>query len=138
MFDRKTYSDMRRAGFSVGVSKNKIAQAMLEILLQLPSGTTNLKDTVIAHLGPMGQMTTTRDLNDAWNKTKKKAAKTNPEKFLLDGRNVLHWNDGTVKLLDKKVSTANFKKLNELAEIENCNVNTMVSKLIKNYKKQNC
>ncbi len=138
MFDRKMYSDMRRAGFSVGVSKNKIAQAMLEILLQLPSGTTNLKDTVIFHLGQLGQMTTTRDLNDVWNKTKKRAEKTNPEKFLLDGRNVLHWNDGTVKVLDKNISAANFKKLNELAETENCNVNTIVLKLIKNYKKQNC
>lgn len=137
MFDRKTYTDVRRAGFPVGISKNKISQAMLEILLQLPSGTTNLKENIIYRLGQLGQMTTTRDLNDAWNKTKKKAAKTNPEKFLLDGRNVLHWNDETVKVFDKNISAANFKKLNELAEIENCNVNTIVSKLIKNYKKKN-
>jgi hypothetical protein len=40
-------------------------------------------------------------------------------------------------VLDKNISAANFKNLNELAEIENCNVNAMVSKLIKNYKKKN-
>ena len=38
-------------------------------------------------------------------------------------------------LLDKKISAANFKKLNELADTENCNVNALVSKLISIYKK---
>jgi hypothetical protein len=80
-------------------------------------------------------MSTSRDINAAWNETKKKAAKLYPDKFLLDGRNVLHWNDGKVKVLDKKISSANFKKLNELADTENCNVNALVSKLISIYKK---
>ena len=135
MFDRKTYSQMRRAGLGVGVSKEKVKQAMVEILLQLPEGTTNLKETVIHHLGQYGQMTSVRDLNTIWNQAKKKAAKSNPEKFILDGRNVLRWNDGSVKVLDKKISSANFKKLNELAESEGCSVNAVVSKLIKTYKK---
>ena len=135
MFDRKTYSQMRRAGLGVGVSKEKVKQAMVEILLQLPEGTTNLKETVIHHLGQYGQMTSVRDLNTIWNQAKKKVAKSNPEKFILDGRNVLRWNDGSVKVLDKKISSANFKKLNELAESEGCSVNAVVSKLIKTYKK---
>jgi len=63
MFDRKTYSQMRRAGFGLGVSKEKLKQAMVEILLQLPEGTSNLKETVIYHLGQYGQMTPVRDLN---------------------------------------------------------------------------
>ena len=66
-------------------------------------------------------MSTTRDINAAWNETKKKAAKLHPDKFILDGRNVLHWNDGSVKVLDKEISSANYKKLNELADTENCN-----------------
>ncbi|KPA14037.1 hypothetical protein MHK_005768 [Candidatus Magnetomorum sp. HK-1] len=135
MFDRKTYSQMRRAGFGVGVSKEKVKQAMVEILLQLPKGTTNLKETVIYNLGQYGQMTPVRDLNTIWNQAKKKVAKSNPEKFILDGRNALHWNDGSVNVLDKKISSANFKKLNELAESEGCSVNAVVSKLIKTYKK---
>jgi len=37
--------------------------------------------------------------------------------------------------LDKKISLANFKQLNELARIENCSVDQLISKLLKNYKK---
>ncbi len=107
---------------------------MVEILLQLPVGTSNLKETVIYHLGQYGQMTSLRDLNTIWNQVKRKVAKSNPEKFLLDGRNALHWRDGSIKVLDKKISPANFKKLNELADSEDCSVNAIVSNLIKTYK----
>jgi hypothetical protein len=56
MFDRRMFAEMRRAGMGVGVSKSKLAQAMLEILAPLPSGTADLKDTVVARLGLLGQM----------------------------------------------------------------------------------
>ena len=135
MFNKKMFGDMRRAGMTVGLSKGKISKAMLEILVQLPTGTTHLKETVVANLGLLGNMSATRDINAAWNEAKKKAAKEYPEKFILDGRKVLHWNDGSVKILDKKISSVNFKKLNDLAEIENCSVNQLISKLLKNYQK---
>lgn len=135
MFSKKMFGNMRRAGMTVGLSKGKISKAMLEILVQLPTGTTHLKETVVANLGLLGHMSATRDLNAAWNEAKKKAAKEYPEKFILDGRKVLHWNDGSVKILDKKISSVNFKKLNDLAEIENCSVNQLISKLLKNYQK---
>lgn len=135
MFSRNIFSEMRRAGMGVGVSKTKLAQAMLEILLQLPKGTTNLKETIVGHLGLLGQMSPTRDINAAWNDAKKRAAREYPEEFVLDDRKVLHWNDGSVKIIDKKISPANFKKLNELAEKEDCAVNEMVSKLIRYYQK---
>ena len=136
MFDRRMFAEMRRAGMDVGLSKSKLSQAMLEILVQLPSGTKDLKETVVAQLGLLGQMSATRDVNAAWNDAKKKAAKKDPDKFLLDGRGVLHWNDGSKKVLDKNLSAANVKKLNELAEAENCSVNQIVSKLIRLYQKQ--
>lgn len=135
MFNKKMFGDMRRAGMTVGLSKGKISKAMLEILVQLPTGTTHLKETVVANLGLLGNMSATRDINAAWNEAKKKAAKEYPEKFILDGRKVLHWNDGSVKILDKKISSVNFKKLNDLTEIENCSVNQLISKLLKNYQK---
>jgi hypothetical protein len=135
MFNKKMFGDMRRAGMTVGLSKGKISKAMLEILVQLPTGTTHLKETVVANLGLLGNMSATRDINAAWNEAKKKAAKEYPEKFILDGRKVLHWDDGSVKILDKKISSVNFKKLNDLAKIENCSVNQLISKLIKNYQK---
>ena len=135
MFNKKMFGDMRRAGMTVGLSKGKISKAMLEILVQLPTGTTHLKETVVANLGLLGNMSATRDINAAWNEAKKKAAKEYPEKFILDGRKVLHWNDGSVKILDKKISSVNFKKLNDLTAIENCSVNQLISKLLKNYQK---
>ncbi|MCK4486903.1 MAG: hypothetical protein KAU38_09100 [Desulfobacterales bacterium] len=135
MFDRKTYAQMRRGGMGVGISKAKLSQAMLEILVQLPEGTTNLKETIVANMGLLGQMSATRDINEAWNQTKRKAAKEYPDKFILDDRKILRWNDSSVKDLDKKISTPNFEKLNELAEIENCSVNKLISKLIKCYQK---
>ena len=117
------------------LSKGRISKMMLDILLEFPSGAKNLKDNVTLRLGIIGQMSTTRDINAAWNETKKKAAKLYPDKFILDGRNVLHWNDGSVKVLDKNISSTNYKKLNELADTENCKVNAMVSGLISYYKK---
>jgi hypothetical protein len=135
MFSKKMFGDMRRAGMTVGLSKGKISKAMLEVLVQLPTGTTHLKEIVVANLGLLGHMSATRDINAAWNEAKKKAVKEYPEKFILDGRKVLHWNDGSVKILDKKISSVNFKKLNDLSEIENCSVNQLISKLLKNYQK---
>ena len=117
------------------LSKNRITKIMLERLLELPDGAKNLKENVTLRLGMVGQLSSSREINAAWNETKKKAAKLHPDKFILDGRGVLHWDDGSVKILDKKISSANFKKLNELAETESCNVNSMVSRLISSYKK---
>ena len=117
------------------LSKNRITKMMLERLLELPEGAKHLKENVTLRLGMVGQLSSSREINAAWNETKKKAAKLHPDKFILDGRGVLHWNDGSLKILDKKISSANFKKLNELAETESCNVNSMVSRLISSYKK---
>jgi hypothetical protein len=119
------------------LSKGRLTKMMLEQLLELPNRSKNLKDNVTIRLGMIGQLSTTREINAAWDDTKKKAAKLHPDKFVLDDRGVLHWNDGSVKLLDKTISSANFKKLNELANIEKCNVNSMISKLITYYKKNN-
>jgi len=137
MFDRKTYSQMRRAGFGlgIGISKEKLKQAMAEILLQLPEGTSNLKETVIYHLGQYGQMTPIRELNDAGVKQKERLQNQIQKNSYLYGRNALHWNDGSISVLDKKISQANYKKLNELADSEGCSVNAIVSKLIKTYRK---
>ena len=117
------------------LSKGRLSKMMLEKLLDFPFGIKNLKENVTFRLGMIGQLSTSRDINAAWNETKKKAAKLYPDKFILDGRSVLHWNDGNVKIMDKSISSANYKKLNELAKVEDRTVNSLVSKLISNYKK---
>lgn len=117
------------------LSKGRMSKMMLERLLELPDGTEHLKENVTLRLGFVGQLSSTREISAAWNETKKKAAKHYPDRFLLDGRGMLCWNDGSVRILDKKISAANYKKLNDLADSENCNVNSLVSKLISYYKK---
>ncbi len=135
MFSKSFFGNMSRAGFGPGISKAKLSNIMLEILLQLPVGTKKLKDNILYNMGLTGQMSTTRDINEAWTQTKKKAAKLCPEKFILDNRNTLNWNDSSKKALDKDISLINFKKLNKLAENENCNVNQLISKIINYYEK---
>jgi hypothetical protein len=119
------------------LSKGRLANMMLERLLELPNGAKNLKDNIVLRLGMIGQLSSSREINAAWNETKNKAAKLHPDKFIVDDRGVLHWNDGSIKLLDKSISNANFRKLNELASAEKCDVNSLVSKLISFYKKNN-
>ena len=118
------------------LSKNRLSKMMLDILVELPPGSAKLKEQVVARLELVGRMSATRDINDAWNQTKKSAAKLHADKFILDERNVLHWNDGSTNSLDKSISTANFKKLNDLADMENCSVDKMVYKLIRLYNKE--
>ena len=49
------------------LSKGKMSKIMLEILLQLPDGTTRLKETIVANMGLVSYMSSTRDINEAWN-----------------------------------------------------------------------
>lgn len=118
------------------LSTGRLANMMLDKLINLTPGTKKLKDNVILELGNIAFLTSKRDINAAWEVAKKKAAKNHSDIFILDGRKVLYWNDGSVKILDKKITNANFEKLNELAAKEDCNVNSMVSKLIILYKKK--
>lgn len=129
------FSQFKRSDLSTGISKNKLTKMMVEILLQLPEGSTKLKDRVVANMGIIDQVSTTRDINDAWNSAKKIAAKEYPERFILDDRNIIHWNDSSIKVLDKNISALNFKKLNELAESEGRSVNELISILIREHKK---
>jgi hypothetical protein len=135
MFDRRMFADMKRAGFDVGVSKTKLAQAMLEVLAQLPGECEPAKEIVVARLGMVGQMSATRDVNAAWNDAKKAAARRYPDRFVLDSRKVLRRNDGSIQVLDKSISTDTFRKLNEQAAAEGCSVNQFVSRLVREHQR---
>lgn len=77
MLDRRMFADMRRAG-----SKPQIVKAMLEVLAQLPGDCEPRKETVVASLGMLGQMSATRDVNAAWNEAKKTAARQYPDRYV--------------------------------------------------------
>lgn len=137
MFDRRFLAGARAAGLGIGLSKAKLTEAMLDILVQLPVGTTGLKEVIVEHLGPMGALSATRDINDAWTQVKKKAAKLYPDRFILRDNRLL-WNDGSAgePTADTQISRANFVKLNDLAAAEGCSVNALVGRLIKIYQER--
>lgn len=68
---RDYFAQVRRAGFDIGVSTGKLAKAMVEVLSQLPAEATLTKEAVVEHLGLLGQMSKTRDINAAWNSAKR-------------------------------------------------------------------
>jgi hypothetical protein len=68
---RGFFAEMRRAGLGTGVPAAKLAKAMVEVLVQLPTGVTPSKEAVVRHLGLLGQMSKTRDLDAAWNNAKR-------------------------------------------------------------------
>jgi len=116
------------------LSKGRLANMMLDRLSGVSKGADNIKEIALSSLGNIRLFSSQREVNAAWDEMKKKAIKKYPEKFILDDRGVLRWNDGTVKKLDKKITLSNYKKLNALAEKEKISVDKMISKLIKNYK----
>ncbi len=75
-----------QSGFKIGISTNKRSKMMVDVLLQLPQGATNLKQTVVARMGLIGQVSTTRDLTAAWDKAKRQVSQEYPEKFILEGK----------------------------------------------------
>lgn len=129
------FGDMRRAGYHVGLSKTQLKQEMYDILLQIPVGTKEIKEVIVFNLGIYGQMAATRDINEAWTAIKKKAAKEYPEKFDLDQRGSLIWNDVSKPTINRKVSAKILTKLIKLAEEEGCDVDEILLKMIVNYRK---
>ena len=75
---RGYFAEVRRAGFDIGVSTGKLAKAMVEVLLQLPPEATPSKEVVVQHLGLLGQMSKTRDINAAWSAAKRQVAREQP------------------------------------------------------------
>jgi hypothetical protein len=76
---RGYFAQVRRAGFDIGVSAGKLTKAMVEVLSQLPSEATPSKDVVVPHLGLLGQMSRTRDVNAAWNAAKRQIVRERPD-----------------------------------------------------------
>ena len=78
---RGYFAQIRRAGFDLGVSSGKLTKAMVEVLLQLPPEATPSKEVVVQHLGLLGQMSKTRDINAAWNSAKRQIVREYPDRF---------------------------------------------------------
>lgn len=132
---RKSYfAQVRRAGFDIGLSAGKLTKAMIEVLLQLPPEVKPAKDIVVQHLGLLGQMSKTRDINSAWTSAKRQIAREHPDKFCLVGK-VLRWASDVKDRPREKLSAAGHRKLATLAAKEGVAPDKMLSCLISAWRK---
>ena len=131
---RGYFAQIRRAGFGTGVSSGKLTKAMVEVLSQLPSEATPSKDVVVPHLGLLGQMSRTRDVNAAWNAAKRQIVRERPDRFCLDGK-VLRWASDMEERPREKLSTAGQRKLAALAAREGRTPDELLGRLISAWRK---
>ena len=133
---RGYFAQMRRGGFDIGVSAGKLTQAMVEVLSQLPPEVTPSKEVVVQHLGLLGQMSKTRDINASWNSAKRQVVRDQPDRFCLDGK-VLRWASAMEDRPRQKLSTAGHRKLATLAAKEGMTPDELLSRLISSWRSAN-
>ena len=126
---RGYFAQVRRAGFDIGLSAGKLTKAMVEVLSQLPREATPSKEVVVQHLGLLGQMTKTRDINAAWNSAKRQIAREHPDRFHLDGK-VLRWASEMEGRPREKLSTTGHRALAALAAREGITPDELLRRLI--------
>ena len=127
------FAQVRRAGFDIGLSAGKLTKAMVEVLSQLPPEATPSKEAVVQHLGLLGQMSKTRDINAAWNSAKRQVLREHPDRFCLDGK-VLRWASAMEDRPREKLSTAGHRKLAALAAKEGLTPDEVLSRLISSWR----
>jgi hypothetical protein len=130
---RGYFAQVRRAGFDIGLSSGKLAKAMIEVLLQLPPEATPSKDVVVRHLGLLGQMSKTRDLNAAWQSAKRQVVRDHSERFCLDGK-VLRPASAMEDRPREKLSSVGHRKLAKLAAKEGMTPDELLSRLISSWR----
>jgi len=95
----------------------------------LPPEAAPSKEFVVQHLGLLGQMSKTRDVNAAWNSAKRQVVREHPDRFCLDGK-VLRWASDREERPREKLSTAGQRKLAALAAREGITPDELLSRLI--------
>jgi len=128
------FAQVRRAGFDIGLSTGKLAKAMVEVLSQLPPEAPPSKQVVVEHLGPLGQMSKTRDVNAAWNNAKRQVVREHPDRFCLDGK-VLRWATAMEDRPREKLSAAGQRKLAALATKEGMTPDEFLGRLIASWRR---
>ncbi len=111
---KEYFAQVRRAGFDIGLSTGKLTKAMVEVLWQLPPEVPPSKEVVVQHLGLLGQMSKTRDINTAWNGAKRQVVREHPDRFRLDGK-ILRWATAMEHRPREKLSAAGHRKFAALA-----------------------
>jgi len=126
---KEYFAQVRRAGFDLGLSAGKLTKAMVEVLSQLPPAVAPSKEVVVQHLGMLGQMSKTRDVNAAWNSAKRQVVREHPDRFCLDGK-VLRSASVLKDRPREKLSTVGHRKLAALAAKEGMTPDELLGRLI--------
>ena len=130
---RGYFANVRRAGFNIGLSIGKLTKAMVEVLSQLPPGVPPSKEVVVQHLGLLGQMSRTRDLDAAWNSAKRQVVRERPDSFCLEGK-VLRRATAMQDRPREKLSAAGRRKLAALATKEGMTPDELLGRLISSWR----
>jgi hypothetical protein len=128
------FARVRRAGFDIGLSIGKLTKAMVEVLSQLPPEVPPSKDVVVQHLGLLGQMSKTRDINAAWKSAKRQVVREHPEMFCLDGK-VLRWATDMGDRPREALSAAGQRRLADLATKEGTTPDELLGRLIYSWRR---
>jgi hypothetical protein len=131
---RGYFAQVRRAGFDIGLSGGKLARAMVDVLLQLPPEAAPSKEVVVEHLGLLGQMSKTRDVNAAWNNAKRQVVRDHPDRFSLDGK-ILRPTSAMEDRPQEKLSAAGHRKLATLAAKEGLTPDELLGHLISSWRR---
>ena len=126
---KRYFANARRSGFDIGLSAGKLTRAMVEVLVQLPPETKPSKEVVMEHLGLLGQMSKTRDINAAWNSAKRQVVREHPDRFLLAGK-ILRRASAAGDAPPEKLSAAGHRKLSALAKKEGVTPDELLGRLI--------
>jgi hypothetical protein len=127
------FAQVRRAGFDIGLSVGKLTKAMVDVLSHLPPEATPSKEVVVQHLGLLGQMSNTRDVNAAWNSAKRQVVREHPGRFCLDGK-VLRSASAMKDRPQEKLSSAGHRKLAVLAAKEDMTPDALLGCLISSWR----
>jgi hypothetical protein len=130
---RGYFAEVRRAGFDIGLSTGKLTKAMIDVLLQLPPAAAPSKEVVVHHLGLLGHMSKTRDINTAWNSAKRQVVRAHPDRFCLDGM-VLRPASAKDDRPRGKLSAAGHRKLATLATKEGMTPDELLGRLISSWR----
>ena len=85
------------------------------------------------HLGIVGQMSKTRDVNAAWNSAKRQVVRAHPGRFCLDGK-VLRSASATKDRPREKLSSAGHRRLTVLAAKEDMTPDALLGCLISSWR----
>lgn len=128
---RSLFGQASRSRFvdGLGLSVARLTRAMIEALSTMPVDATPSKEVVMLHLGVLGQLSKSRDINAAWTAAKRSVAKEYPARFCLDGK-VLRSTSTTKDRPVEKLSVAAHRRLAALAAKEVMTPDELVDRMI--------